>query len=78
MQNQVENIAELAAQLIIDGKSSVKNAFEMALKIDSEKCLDVIEDMADMRGGYVNDLNKNQKAYEIILEGAYNNFPDKK
>ena len=71
MTTQLNNIIELAANLIIEGKATENNAIEMALKIDSEKCLKCVEDVADMNRGYINENNQTQKAYGILLKSVY-------
>jgi len=71
MKAQIENIVNLAALLIIEGKATKENAIERALEIDSVKCLRVIEDIADMKKGYLNGLNVNQKAYSIVIKSVY-------
>jgi len=71
MTNQLNNIIELAANLIIEGKAAEENAIQMAIEQDSNKCLEVIEDIYDMRRGYVNEKNTNQKGYEIVKNSVY-------
>ena len=71
MTNQLNNIIELAANLIIEGKATEENAMQMVIEQDSNKCLEVIEDIFDMRRGYVNERNTNQKGYEIVKNSVY-------
>jgi len=70
MTTQLNNIIELASQLVIEGKATIETAFEIALKIDNERTLNTIEDIADMNRGYVNDNNKTQKAFGILLKSV--------
>ena len=71
MENQVNNIIELAANLIIEGKATNENAIEMAIREDNDRCLKVFEDVTYMRKGYVNDLEKSQKGYSILLNSVH-------
>jgi hypothetical protein len=71
MTTQLNNIIELAAKLIIEGKATEENAIQMAIEQDNNKCLEVIEDMADMRRGYINERNTNQKGFEIVRNSVY-------
>lgn len=71
MTNQLNNIIELAAQLVNEGKATIDNAIEVAIRIDNERALKCIEDMADMSKGYVNQENKTQKAFGILLTSVY-------
>ena len=71
MTTQLNNIIELAAKLIIEGKATEENAIQMAIDQDNNKCLEVIEDMADMRSGYINERNTNQKGFEIVRNSVY-------
>lgn len=68
---QLSNIIELAAQLVIEGKATTEKAMELALKQDNENTLKCVEDMEDMRRGYINEKNKTQKAFGIIMESVY-------
>ncbi len=72
MTTQLNNIIELAATLITEGKATEENAIQMAMEIDNNKCLDIFEDISDMRKGYINELNVNQKGFNIVLESTYN------
>lgn len=71
MKTQLEDIVELAANLILEGKATESNALQMAIEIDNNKCLEVIEDISDMRRGYINERNTNQKAFEIVKNSVY-------
>jgi hypothetical protein len=71
MTTQIKNIIELAANLVIEGKADETNALEMALKIDTEKALKCIDDITDMKRGYINPNNQTQKAYGILLKSVY-------
>jgi len=71
MTTQLNNIIDLAAQLIIEGKATAENAVELALKQDNEMALKCVEGMTDMRRGYINEENKTQKAFGIIMESVY-------
>jgi len=72
MTTQLNNIIELAANLITTGKAIEVNAIQMAIEIDNNKCLEVFENISDMKRGYVNEKNINQKGYGIILKSTYN------
>lgn len=72
MTNQLNNIIELAANLIIEGRATEENAIQMAIEEDNNRCLAVFEDISYMRNGYINELNTNQKGFNIILENTYN------
>ena len=69
---QLNNILEIAANLITEGKATEENAIEMAIELDNNKSLKLHEDISDMRKGYINELNGNQKGFNIVLEGTYN------
>lgn len=56
--NQLNYIANLAAQLIIEGKATIDNAFEMAISEDNKRCLDMIE-------------GRNPKGLECICDVVY-------
>lgn len=71
MTTQLNNITDLAAQLVIEEKSTTENAIELALKQDNEMSLKCVEDMEDMRRGHINEENKTQKAFGIIMESVY-------
>ena len=71
MTTQLNNIIDLAAQLVIEGKATTENAIELALKQDNEMVLKCVEDMEDMRRGYINEANKTQKVFGIIIESVY-------
>ena len=71
MTTQLNNIIELAAQLVIEGKATSETAIELALKQDNEMSLKCVEDMTDMRRGYINEENKTQKAFGIIMKSVY-------
>jgi hypothetical protein len=71
MKTQIENITTIAANLIISGKATPENAIEKAIELDSNKCLEVIEDINDMKRGYINTHNKTQKAFNILLKSVY-------
>lgn len=69
---QLEYIITIAAQLVIDGKLTEENAIEMALQLDTDRCLQCVEDMADMNRGYINnEHNTTQKAYHIIMKSVH-------
>ncbi len=72
MTTQLNNIIELAASLIIEGKATEENAIEIAIEIDNNKCLNVFEAISDMHKGYINELNINQKGFNIVLKSTYN------
>ena len=72
MKTQLNNIIELAANLIIEGKATEENAIQMAIEIDNNKCLNVSEDLSNIKKGYVNELNLNQKGFNIVLKSTYN------
>ncbi len=67
----LDNIIEAAAQLIIEGKATIDTAFEMALKADMARCEKAIDDMRDMKAGYINPENKTQKAANILMHSVY-------
>lgn len=67
----LDNILEIAANLIIEGKCTVDNAITQAIKQDTERILNTVEDMTDMNRDYVNNENKNQKAYHLIMKSVY-------
>ena len=71
MTTQLNNIIELAAQLVVQGEATNENAIELALQKDNERSLKCVEDISDMRRGYVNESNKTQKAYGIIMKSVY-------
>ena len=71
MKTQLENIVELAANLILEGKATESNALQIAIEIDNNKCLEVIEDISDMKRGYINERNTNQKGFEIVKNSVY-------
>jgi hypothetical protein len=71
MENQINNIIELAANLIIEGKATNENTIEMAIREDNDRCLKVFEDVTYMIKGYVNDFEKSQKGYSILLNSVY-------
>lgn len=71
METQINNIAELAAELVISGKATIENAFQKALEIDNEMILKSIEDIRDMQNGYKNDENKTQKSFGILMNSVY-------
>lgn len=70
----LENIIEIAAQLVIDGKATTENAIEMALEIDTNRALKCVEDMADMNRGYINPHNKTQAAYNTMMQRVFQNI----
>ena len=72
MKTQLNNIIELAANLIIEDKATEENAIQMAIEIDNNKCLNVSEDLSNIKKGYVNELNLNQKGFNIVLKSTYN------
>jgi len=72
MTTQLNNIIELAANLITEGKATEENAIQVAIEIDNNKCLDVFEDISNMRKGYINEHNVNQKGFHIVLQSTYN------
>lgn len=72
MNTQLNNLVELAAQLILDGKATIDNAMQMAIEQDSDRCLQAIEDMKDKLDGYINPNNKTQKAASILMNRIYN------
>ena len=72
MTTQLNNIIELAVNLIIKGIATEENAILMAIEKDNNKCSDVFEDISYMRSGYNNELNINQKSFNIVLESTYN------
>ena len=67
----LNNIIEIAANLIVEGKANKENAIQMAIEIDNNRILNVVSDIKDMRD-FPNPHNKNQKAYNIILNNVYN------
>lgn len=71
MPTQLNRIIQLAANLILEGKANKDNAIQMAIEIDNNKCLEVIEDISAMRRGYINQRNTNQKAFEIVKNSVY-------
>ena len=72
MTTQLNNIIELAASLITEGRATEENAIQMAIEIDNNKCVDVFEDVSDMRKGYINELNLNQNGFNNVLTNTYN------
>jgi len=72
MTTQLNNIIELAAKLITEGRATEENAIQMAIEIDNNKCVDVFEDVSDMRKGYINELNLNQNGFNNVLTNTYN------
>lgn len=71
MRTQLNNIAELAAELVISGKATFENAFQIALELDNDMVLKSIEDIRDMNNGYKNEENKTQKAFGILMNSVY-------
>ena len=74
MTTQINNIAELAAQLVIEGKATFDNAIEMAINQDNKRCINAIEDMDNMKRGYITEHNKTLKAYKVLLNSTYVNL----
>ena len=72
MTTQLNNIIELAAKLITEGRATEENAIQMAIEIDNNKCVDVFEDISDMHRGYINELNLNQNGFNNVLTNTYN------
>lgn len=77
MTTQINNIAEIATELVISGKSTIENAFQMALELDNDMVLKSIEDIRDMQNGYKNENNKTQKAFGILMESVYSKLKRK-
>ena len=71
MTTQLNNIIELASTLIIEGKATQENALQMAIEIDTNRCAKSIDDVSDMRRGYVNERNTTQKALDILCKSVY-------
>jgi hypothetical protein len=71
MKTKIENLTTIAANLIISGKATPENAIQLAVEMDSQKCLEVIQDIFDMKRGYINKNNKSQKAFHILLKSVY-------
>ena len=74
---QLENIIQSAANLIVKGEATADNAIQMAIELENNRCIKMIEDIDNMKRGYVNDLEKNQKAFKIILNSVYNKLNNK-
>lgn len=68
---QLDYIIDIAAQLVIDGEATPENAIELALQRDTDKCLQCIDDMTDMNRGYINEHNKTQTAFGILLKSVH-------
>lgn len=77
MKNQINNIAEIAAELVISGKATIENAFQMALELDNDMIFKSIEDIRDMQNGHKNEANKTQKAFGILMNSVYSKLKRK-
>lgn len=74
MKTQLENIIDIASSLILEGKATEQNAIQMAIQIDNDRILNTVEDLVDMRKGYVNQNNKTQVAFETIKNRVHINL----
>lgn len=77
MTTQINNITEIAAELVISGKATIENALQMALEMDSEMVLKSIEDIRDMQNDYNNEENKTQKAFNVLMNSVYSKLKRK-
>ena len=68
---QLNNLIEIASNLVLSGVATIENAFEMAIKKDQEMISTAINDMEDMNRGYINKSNKTQKAFDVLLNEVY-------
>ena len=71
MKTQLENIIELAALLVIEGKATEDNALQMAIEEDNKRCLNMIEDINNL-----NEENTNKTGYEIVMENVYSKLTE--
>ena len=67
----LQNIIDIASDLIVSGKATEDNAIEMAIEIDNERIINVMQDVQSIRRGYKNDRNINQKGFQIVMNRVY-------
>ena len=73
---QVENLVEIAAVLIREGKATIENAFQMAIELDNQMIDNTIGALEDLRRQdySIGDINKARTGCMMVQSNVTNHF----